>query len=234
MSAAGVDGRLVVGHYSAGRVTSFSLDDGIPREPTTITLEGSGPDISRQDHAYPHQVLDHDGLAVITDLGSDCLWWLHPTDLAVVRRQALAPGCGPRHAAALPGGRVAVSGELDATLVVVPASGHPVSYASSTRQPDGRIYPSDVLAHPAGLVVVANRNVGTLGLVDVTGPLPRLVDERDCGGTWPLHLALDGDTVAVAQRDDDVVVLIDIEPAARTLGPPGAVPVARPTWLIPR
>jgi 6-phosphogluconolactonase len=232
-SAAVVGGYLVIAHFFSSGVTSLPLDaDGVPcRGRTTVFLQGAGPERPIQDRAHPHHVLARDGSAVVADMGADCLWWLRPADLVVEERLRLPAGCGPRHTAALRDGGLAVSGELDVTLLVVPRDGAVVAVPCSTLPSAMRTYPSDLVAHPAGLVAVANRNAGTLGLVDLAGDAPRLVDEQPCGGPWPLNLALDGDVVAVAQRNDDVVALVHLDPVARSLTPARQVPLPRPTWV---
>lgn len=231
-AAAVVSQRIVVAHFFSGHVTSFGQDEqGRPGESIRRALRGHGPEAGVQDEAHPHHVLDVGGIAAVADLGSDAVWMLEPRDLSVRNVHKLPQGAGPRHATLLPNGSIAVSGELDVTLVVVGADGTIASTESSRAGSGDRTYPSDVAYHPGGFVMVANRTAGTIGCVDVRDGELRLVGEYPSGGTWPLNMELVVDQLLVAQRDDDLVVALQVDPLSGRLEHEWSVPVERPMWV---
>jgi 6-phosphogluconolactonase len=234
---------LVVANYASGTLGLQRLraDGGFDGAPERIALAGSGPDPDRQDAAHPHHVLFAQGGLHVTDLGADRLRHYAPdlsAGLVPTGETALPPGTGPRHAVALPGGRLAVTGELAATLTVGrPGAADWAVTAGSTRQGPARTrsprnYPGDLQVSASGRHVhFANRGHDTIASFDVTGPLPRLVAERDAGAAWPQHLCVLGDWLLVAGWDGDRVVALPLEedipgPPLEVLSCPG------PCWLL--
>jgi 6-phosphogluconolactonase len=227
-----VGDNLVIAHFWSSQVSTIHLDaEGLPGKRRTVTLLGDGPEKEVQDTAHPHHVLDVDGIAVVTDLGADALWMLDPADLTIQRVIDLPPGSGPRHSAVLPDGRLAVTGELDVTLMIVDLAGGISSSPTSRALQEARTYPSDLAVHSSGYIFVANRNVGTIGSLDIRNDGPHLLDEYPSGGTWPLNMAIGGGILAVAQRDSDRVSLLTVDSSDGSLALITSIPVPRPTWV---
>lgn len=235
---------LVVTNYASGTLGLQRLraDGGLDGAPERIALTGSGPDPDRQEAAHPHHALfAHGGLHVV-DLGADRLRHYAPglaTGLVPRGETALPSGTGPRHAVALPDGRLAVTGELAATLAVgrpgaadwavVPGSAR--QGPARTRSP--RNYPGDLQAAPSGRhVYFANRGHDSIATFDVTGAAPRLLAERDAGAAWPQHLLVHRGRLLVAGWDGDAVMALPL--AGDDLpGPPEPVlSCPGPCWLM--
>jgi len=243
------DGRLLVAaNYEASTLTLIALrEDGSLGEMASLTLEGQGPDAERQEAAHPHQVLFHDGLMLVVDLGADlvrrfALDLTQPVDRMITPVDPLPTpaGSGPRHGVFLPGGRLALSGEL-ASRLIVGSGASPANWASigstrltgpaRTRTP--RNYPGDVQRSGDGrFVYLANRGHDTIAAFDVTSETPRLVAEIESGGAWPQHLLVDGAHCLVANWDSNAVTVLSLSgegfagPAEPLFDCPG------PGWLL--
>jgi 6-phosphogluconolactonase (cycloisomerase 2 family) len=187
-----------------------------------LTLEGSGPDADRQEAAHPHQaVFDGDALFVV-DLGADMVREFSVDDrdtVQPVRTTRVPPGTGPRHCVVLPDGRLAVSGELNSTLVVGRPGDPPEAWVSvpstsrtgpaKTRSP--RNYPGDIQRSQDGRhVYLANRGYDTIAVFDVSGPTPELVLEREAGVAWPEHLLVTGAYLLIAGWDSSAVAAMPL------------------------
>lgn len=241
---------LVATNYGTGTVTlqALAADGSFDGPPDFLVLAGQGPDPDRQEAAHPHQAVFDGDLLIIVDLGADRLRRYH-VDPDKVGFAALSPaedlvtppGSGPRHMVMLPESRVAVGGELSATLIVGPASPPAAfeSLASSIRPAPARTrsprnYPGDIArSADGGFVYLANRGHDTIALFDTRqGGLAR-IDEVDAGIAWPQHLALIGEQLLIAGWDSDRVTAIPLAGglfagAAETLfACPG------PGWLLP-
>jgi 6-phosphogluconolactonase len=242
--AAGADAVLVAG-YGSGTVHRYGLDGSV----SSVQLRGSGPDPERQEAAHPHHVLVEGDTVLVTDLGSDALVMLDALTLAERGRVALPAGSGPRHSLRLDERTIAVTGELDASVMLV-RDGAARSVRVRNVGPDGnalesgcelprdsadlpralgvasapvrhftRDYPSDLVLH-RGELVVAVRGGGYLARFDPDGLEPR--GRTDSGGPWPQALAVERDLLYCANRDSDTVTVSD----GRVLRIP------RPTALI--
>lgn len=217
--ACGADA-LHVAAYGSGSVHRFALADGIPTAETVLELRGSGPDPERQDAAHPHHVLPEGDAVLVADLGSDALIELDAVTLAERRRIALPPGSGPRHSLRVDSRTVAVTGELDASVMLV-RDGIMVAHRSVPRASDVRAYPSD-LAIADGALVVAVRGSGILARFNPATLEPLGADASD--GPWPQALAVENGVLWCANRDSD---------SATVYGPaPRIIPIPRPTALI--
>jgi 6-phosphogluconolactonase (cycloisomerase 2 family) len=196
----------------------------MPGSVTLLALTGSGPDEDRQEMSHPHHVVELEGAALIVDLGADRIWRIDLPSNDIATFTDVLAGSGPRHAVITPAG-LAVSGELDATIMIAGVTSAPSSrFAAPTR-----IYPSDILWHPAGYIVMANRNADSLA---VFSPSLELVHEISAGGAWPLNLALLSDhQIAVANRDSDVVAMFSLS-SDGTLTREATHTIPRPTWVL--
>lgn len=201
--------------------------------PALLRWSGAGPDRERQMQPHPHQIHAApfggfgvpDGIVVI-DLGSDALVVFSPDDLSLAvqwaERDASAEvsldemlfppmiatpaGSGPRHAVALSTGAVAISAELSSE-VLFRQQGESWRAIPSTLFPsalEGRNFPSDIVLHSSGTVIVANRGNDTLTFLTVEGE----IYEYDAGGRWPQSLAVLANELLIAcEREDRVTVM---------------------------
>lgn len=234
---------LVVANYTSGTLAlqRLSPEGGFDGPPETLALHGSGPDPERQEAAHPHQVIFDAGLLRVPDLGADLLR-SYDAELSggFVPRGAdtMPPGTGPRHGVVLPDGRLAVTGELAATLVLGrPGAADWTSVPGSRRNGPARSrsprnYPGDLQAAAAGgHVYFANRGHDTIATFDVTGPAAQMRDERDAGVAWPQHLLVHRGHLLVAGWDSGQIVAMPLE--AGIPGPPRPIlACAGACWLL--
>lgn len=219
---------LVVTNYSSGTLGIWYLDpDGKPGMCNEIVqLDGSSINPERQAMSHPHQARLIAGRMLITDLGADLIREFSvpavPSgSVREIRAIATPPGTGPRHMAALPGDRLAISGELASTALVVdllehrPAGSDPaairegLSVTSSTLRQASAVqnYPGDIESSASGrFVYITNRGANTVSTIRVHGNLPLIVDERPTDAAWPQHITLSGNDLLVACRDASAVV----------------------------
>lgn len=241
------EGRLLVAaNYASSTLTLVALgDDGSFGDEVSVSLEGQGPDAERQEAAHPHQILFHDGLMLVVDLGADLVRRFavdpaQPLAIAPIEPLTAPAGSGPRHGVFLPGGRIALSGELASSLVVgavAPTPGWESAASTGLRGPaksrTPRNYPGDVQRSVDGrFVYLANRGHDTVAAFDVTSKAPRLVAEIGSGGAWPQHLLVHGDRCLVANWDQNAVTVLGLTeegfagPAEPLFDCPG------PGWLL--
>lgn len=217
---------LVVTNYTSSTlaIQNLAADGSFDGALELLKLDGGGPEADRQDDAHPHQALFHDGKLFIVDLGADRLreFALDPGagGVAAIRPgpvTAVPAGAGPRHAAILPDGRFAISGELGSNLVTG-LPGAPVeawtNVPSTLRTGPAktrhlRNYPGDIQRSADGRhVYFANRGYDTISTFDVSGPTPRLVSELDSTVDWPQHLlVLDGHLLIAGWDSSRVVAM---------------------------
>jgi 6-phosphogluconolactonase (cycloisomerase 2 family) len=247
---------LIVTNYTSSTlgIQNLAVDGGFDGPIELIRLKGGGgPDGFRQDDAHPHQAIFHDGTLFVIDLGAD-LVRAYTIDPAGRGAAALLPagetvvpaGTGPRHAVVLPDGRLAISGELGSNLIVG-RPGSPVTdwanVPSTTRTGPAktshlahlpvRNYPGDLQRSLDGSTVyLANRGQDTISAFDVTGPLPRLLVERDVAAKWPQHMLVRPGRLLVAGNDSDKVMVLPL--AGTVPGEPQELfACSGPGWLTP-
>lgn len=176
-----------------------------------------GPELDRQGESHIHQiVLAPQGEVLVVDLGADEVVGYRLVDgiltEPVVSRAP--PGSGPRHLVLLPGGGVAVSGELGSCLLRARRRGRsfqqwetgPAS-AGPLRSGD-RNYPSDLrLGADGEFVYLANRGADSIAVIAAASGT--LIDEIGCGA-WPRHLAPDGDRMFVSSTNANQVGVLDL------------------------
>jgi 6-phosphogluconolactonase (cycloisomerase 2 family) len=218
-------GLLVICNYAGGTLGLQRLgpDGGFVGAVDVVALTGSGPEVDRQEAAHPHQAVFDGARLFVIDLGAD-LVREYRLDLSRAGAGVLVevglvpvpPGTGPRHGVMLPGGRMAVSGELGETLIV----GHPGDWGvvrSTGLTGPGRArwernYPGDIARSGDGrLVYLANRSHGTVAVMDVTGAVAKMVGEIDTGVDWPQHLLVRDGALIVAGWDSGRVAVLTLE-----------------------
>ena len=252
---------LLVANYGLGphddgpdqAVVVFPLrqDGGLGAPEARVAHRGRGPDAERQERAHPHCVLPSpDGRYVaVVDLGLDAIlsYGFGPDGAladAPVARATLPPGCGPRHLAFCPGGRLAVAiCELDSTLLSFRFDARTGAFALldrlKTTRTDARSgnFCSDVQIHPNGRFVYgANRGQDTvvIATIDPREGTLTLVGYHPCGGRTPRNLAIDpsGHFLVVANQNSDVLTVFAIDEEDGTLSKtPGAIPVGTPMCI---
>lgn len=225
---------LIVTNYTTSTLglQRLAADGAFDGEIALLKLDGGGPEIERQDDAHPHQVLFNGDTLLVIDLGADLVREFSldltkaGTDaLPPIRTTAVPANTGPRHAVILPDGRLAISGELGANLVVgrpgTPATewtnvaGSRVTAPGKTRWL--RNYPGDIRRSPDGRhVYFANRSIDTVSTFDVTGPEPVLVSELDSQVQWPQHLLATSSHVLVAGWDSSSVKALTLSDGVPT------------------
>jgi 6-phosphogluconolactonase len=231
------DGYLIVANYGkseAGSIAALPIAaDGSLDSPTVLGREiVPGPDPDRQAESHIHQVVLGNGSEVlVVDLGADEVISYLFTDGGLVDPVvSRAPnGAGPRHLVRLPGGGVAVTGELSSTLLLAEEAdrrfvGWSATPATGTQQRGGaKNYPSDIrLGSDPDVVYLANRGADTVAALSIrTGEILR---EGPCGAV-PRQFAIDGDLIYVAATESDEVNVL----LTRTLQPADPpIRVARP------
>ncbi|QAY69184.1 lactonase family protein [Xylanimonas protaetiae] len=192
---------LWIANYGDGVAAAVPLDpatgawaaDAVSRFPG----RGAGPQEDRQEGPHAHFTAAVGGDALVVDLGADVLRRYPPQPTAgspAALAATLPAGTGPRHLVALPGGALVVAGELDARLhVLVPA-------APGTWEP--------AASYPATVVDASSPEHRYR-----TGTLLHTADR-----SYPSHLTLTGDLLALGVRGADVLSL------HRAVGDAGAAP----------
>lgn len=115
------------GHEGTSNVVLFPLNDSnYPDESgaKVFSIDGKGPNVSRQDHSHCHQVLFYEGFFYVVDLGTDTLNVYRFDDKTgqltlVGERIRTEAGAGPRHILFHPNKSLAfVCNELNSTANV--------------------------------------------------------------------------------------------------------------------
>ncbi|MBM9476785.1 beta-propeller fold lactonase family protein [Nakamurella flavida] len=244
---------LVTAHYGSGTVAVHALDGAgrLGRRTDLLAHTGNGPDPDRQEGPHPHQAVFVGDLLLVPDLGLDVVRSYrldaHGRLAPAGPDGVLPPGFGPRHLVALPGGRIAVVGELAGAIALLALD--PVTAASTlldvaaTTGRSGRCAPSGIGVDPAGRwVAVANRGVETVAVFAVPAPGQGWSPPREtwCGGTEPRDLTVDGDRIHVANQHGGGLITLQVlpggggSPAGPTIRRTGrGVALGSPTCVLP-
>jgi 6-phosphogluconolactonase len=214
------DGRhLVVAHYGSGSVASLKIgaDGRLSERRDLWQFTGSGPNTERQDGPHAHQVVVHDEVLLVPDLGTDRV---HQLRLDAGGQFSIAappvelpPGSGPRHLV-LAGDQLVVACELSNELWLGVRDGvgwrQAKTVPASLAQVEEPVAPS-ALRLDGRAVFVANRGPGTITEFSLQLDPPDLVrvHEFDCGGPGPRDLVLEPSRVWVANQTTDVVSVFD-------------------------
>ena len=226
--------RLYVSNYGDGSVDIFALhaDGRIGELAQTLHGAGSGP---RADQGGPHAHATHVGATILSaDLGADRVHVHRLRDGAVERTGsgAFPAGTGPRDFAESHGS-VYLLGELDGGIYLIDEE---ASIRSS-----GRVVAHWAEGdHAAALAIDAAGGFAFTGLrgSDRVAAL-RLSDlspvaDVPTGGSWPRHLALEGDVLHVANQLSNTVTSFRIDAGSGIPRPIGRLEhVPSPTYLLP-
>jgi 6-phosphogluconolactonase (cycloisomerase 2 family) len=236
---------LISTNYASGSVSVHLLDPtgAIGARTDLLVHDGHGPDPERQASAHAHMVSvdPRGGPFHVVDLGTDAIY---PYVLDAGRLVPSGPrvhvraGTGPRHLARHPDGRrVYVVGELDPTVTVFEVDDH--GWHERHRVPssarDGVRQPSEIAVSADGrFLYVANRGVDTVSAFAVEETAPVLVDEVDCLGEWPRHLAVVGEHLYVANERSHAIAVFDADPTSGKLSAVGdPYPSPSPACVLP-
>ena len=225
---------LITANYTGGSVSVHRLaPDGSIGERTDLVQHERTGDLPRQAGAHPHMVREQDGVLLVVDLGGDAVYRYELTDdgklnlLGIVDAPA---GSGPRHV--LPhGDRFYLTAELSGEVLVYSDGGQllgrvPASTATGPNQPSE-------LAASDRYLYVANRGPDSVAVFDLRGDdLPRYLTEVPAG-TWPRHIALDGDLLYVASERSNEVLRLRLDPATGIPALEQSLPVPSPTIVLP-
>lgn len=205
--------KLLLANYGMGTggpdqsVVVFGIRDDGSLTPAldSVAHEGSGPNAARQERAHAHSATETiaGGMAIVTDLGTDCLVTYaigQDGRLEPLQETGLKPGAGPRHIALHPGGRfVFLMNELDSSVVslaldnatglfsfidakpAVPAEAREKNHCADIQvSPDGRFVYGSNRGHDSVSIFAVDQDSGKLTLVDYT----------PCGGATPRNLCI--------------------------------------------
>ncbi|MBO0835942.1 MAG: lactonase family protein [Actinobacteria bacterium] len=229
---------LITANYSGGSISVHQLGpDGSIGRRTSLVRHSRHGEHPRQDAPHPHMVRAVFDELLVPDLGGDAIYRYRLTedgeltDIGVI---ATPPGSGPRHVLPVDD-RYYVTAELSAQVLTydhdwqligtVPASNLPASTTA------GRNQPSELVSNGRYLYV-ANRGPDTVAVFDISSGLPSYVTEVDTG-EWPRHIALDGDTLYVANERSHEVTRMEIDPASGVPAHASTVSVPSPTLVLP-
>ena len=217
---------LVTANYSGGSISVHELgpDGGIGQRTDLVRHESHGSH-PRQDAAHPHMIHAAAGELLVTDLGGDAIYCYRLTAdgrLQPCRIVATPPESGPRHVL-LVAGRAYITAELNGQVLTYDASWELAGAVPASRSP-GPNQPSELVSDGRYLYV-ANRGPNTVTVFALDGPLPSYITEV-ATGDWPRHIALDGQTLYVANERSHQVMRMRIDPA-------NGIPVHERTIEIP-
>ncbi len=237
----GTPSMLLSANYGDGTVSAIELQDGHVASVTSRVVlpfeERPGMDPARQDASHPHWIGTNGADLLVTDLGSDTIHevTLHGSRLVhrgILRR--MPAGSGPRSICRDAMGDLWVSLELSNGASRLGPEAVASAASSNRWLPDEfeRNHPGDITYEPeAGVVVTANRELGTLGIFARAREGIEPVAEIDCGGKWPTQFAQQDGVLAVANRDSDTVSYFDVGPSWWE-NAPELVDVVRPVAIV--
>jgi 6-phosphogluconolactonase len=215
--------RLAVANYGGGSIAVYPLaEDGSLGPAERVLFFGEG--------AHAHQVVFHNGRAIVTDLGRDEIHQFTP-DFASSVVSAMPSGCGPRHLVFHPGGHAFATAELSGSVLVLDSDLRHLATVPATHTPVVENAPSGLALSPdARFLYAANRGPNVVTVFSVDGSHLRPLADVPTGGDWPRDLTfIDGHLYVSNQRSDNVVQFIldgGMPDAA------GAFPVPRPSCLL--
>jgi 6-phosphogluconolactonase len=224
---------LITANYSGGSISVHRLGpDGSIGERTDLVQHDLHGEHPRQASAHPHMIsVIRDGILVI-DLGGDAIYQYRLHDdgtLEQTRIMRAPPGSGPRHVVRL-GDWYYVTAELSGELLVYDADGE-LATALRASTAAGPNQPSELTGNDSFLYV-ANRGPNSVTVFALDGDLPRYVTEVPAGD-WPRHIALDGDTLYVANERSHELMAMTIDPATGVPALTRTIEVPSPTVVLP-
>ncbi|MDO4412990.1 beta-propeller fold lactonase family protein [Cutibacterium sp.] len=211
---------MAIADYASGDVEFVDLSDLARPKVRHVLHLGTdyvfpGPVAKRQESSHAHQVtwLDRAHLAV-TDLGADRVCFLRWSEAGseVIDSLKTPAGMGPRHLTLTEDGRkqiLTVAGELSGTVCTwsrstgqetwardwrfvaeTPSSRRSTVLTSGGRHSQAPVQPSAIVSSPHGHHFVANRLVGSIGVLEGRFGHLELVDEFDTTGANPRDITV--------------------------------------------
>jgi 6-phosphogluconolactonase (cycloisomerase 2 family) len=224
---------LITANYSGGSISVHRLGpDGSIGERTDLVQHDVHGEHPRQDSAHPHMVLATGDRLLVTDLGGDAIYRYHLTPegkLTLSGVMVTPKGSGPRHVLPV-GDRYYVTAELSGQVLIYEA-GQQLAGAVPASAAAGPNQPSELVSDGRYLYV-ANRGPNTVAVFDIRSQLPRYVAEVSAGD-WPRHIALDGETLYVANERSHEVTRMEIDPATGIPAHRQTIKVPSPTLVLP-
>ena len=224
---------LITANYTGGSISVHRLGpDGSIRERTDLVQHEVHGEHPRQDAAHPHMVLATEDGLLVTDLGGDAIYRyrLTPEGKLTLSGVMVTPqGSGPRHVLPV-GDRFYVTAELSGQVLIYDA-GQQLAGAVPASAAPGANQPSELVSNGRYLYV-ANRGPNTVAVFDIHAQLPRYVTEVSTGD-WPRHIALDGETLYVANERSHEVTRMEIDPATGIPAHRRTIKVPSPTLVLP-
>jgi 6-phosphogluconolactonase len=247
---------LITANYSGGSISVHRLGpDGSIGDRTDLVQHERRGHHPRQDSAHPHMVRAvADGL-LVTDLGGDAIYRYRLTSEGKLTAAGVAhtpAGSGPRHVLPV-ADRYFVTAELSGEVLVYDHDWRllgavPASTSTGANQPSE-------LVSDGRYLYVANRGPNTVAVFDLSGgcgpsgsgaspgggvspradtasELPRYLKEVPTGD-WPRHIALDGETLYVANERSHEVTRMQIDPATGIPAHRQTIKVPSPTLVLP-
>ena len=226
-------GFLITANYNGGSISVHRLGpDGSIGERTDLVRHDLHGEHPRQASAHPHMISAVDDGVLVIDLGGDAIYQYRLRDdgaLEQTRIIAAPAGSGPRHAIRI-GDRYYVTAELSGELLVYETGGQLAGVVPASAA-DGPNQPSE-LTGTDSFVYVANRGPNSVTVFALDADLPRYVTEVR-SGDWPRHIALDGDTLYVANERSHDVMAMTIDPDTGVPALARTIEVPSPTVVLP-
>jgi 6-phosphogluconolactonase len=224
---------LITANYSGGSISVHRLgDDGTIGQRTDLVQHEVHGDHPRQEGPHPHMIrVIEDGLAVM-DLGGDAIYRYRLSEdgkLALDDVTITPAGSGPRHMLGV-GHRYFVAAELSGKVLTYDRDWQLAGVVPASKA-DGHNQPSE-LASNGSYLYVANRGPDTITVFALDSELPRYVTEVPAG-TWPRHIALNGDQLYVASERSHEVMRMQVDPATGIPAPVQIIGVPSPTIVLP-
>ena len=225
---------LITANYSGASVSVHRLGpDGSIGERTDLVRHERSGEHPRQEEAHPHMVRTAGEDVLIVDLGADAVYRYHLTGdgkLAYDGMVEVPAGSGPRHLLPV-GDRFYLTAELSAEVLAYDGDWQLLGVVPASSS-QGHNQPSELVSNGQYLYV-ANRGPDTVSVFALNdGDLPEYRAEV-AAGSWPRHIALDGDDLYVAGERSHEVIRMAIDPATGIPAPAGSIPVPSPTVILP-
>jgi 6-phosphogluconolactonase len=224
---------LVTANYSGGSISVHRLGpDGSIGERTDLVRHEHRGQHPRQEAAHPHMVRPVADDLLVTDLGGDAIYRYRLTGDGRLTADGVIRtpgGSGPRHVLPV-AGRYYVTAELSAGVLVYDRDWRLLGAVPASTSP-GPNQPSELVSDGRYLYV-GNRGPNTVAVFDIRSELPRYVQEVPTGD-WPRHIALDGNTLYVANERSHEVTRMQIDPATGIPAHRRTIKVPSPTLVLP-
>ncbi|HYK29947.1 MAG TPA: lactonase family protein [Streptosporangiaceae bacterium] len=224
---------LITANYTGGSISVHHLgaDGGIGERSDFVQHEMHGAH-PRQEGAHPHMVLATPDRVLIVDLGGDAIYNYRLSEDGRLERDSVitAPTrSGPRHLLAA-SDRYYVTAELSGQVLVFEPDGQfvgavPASTATGPNQP------SEIVSN-GRFLYVGNRGPDTVSVFALDSDLPRYITEVPTG-TWPRHIALDGDRLYIANERSHEVTVLRIDEQTGVPAHERTIAVPSPTFVLP-